>query len=59
MYQRKGDLDPETLESQRQRFLTLRQAMPRLQALDSTRSEDSSRNVIRPFSCQKSLCHFF
>jgi len=43
MYERKGDFDPETLEYQRQRFLALRQSMPRLQVLDATRSEEALR----------------
>jgi thymidylate kinase len=36
MYARKGDLDPDTLEFQRQRFLSLRQRIPRLQIVDGT-----------------------
>ena len=43
MYERKGNLDPETLEYQRQHFLALRQDMPRLQVLDATHAEETLR----------------
>jgi thymidylate kinase len=43
MYARKGDLDPETLEFQRQRFLSLRQRIPRLQVVDGTTAVDALR----------------
>jgi thymidylate kinase len=43
MYERKGDLDPDTLEYQRQRFLALRRHMPRLQVLDATHAEEALR----------------
>lgn len=43
MYQRKGDLDSKTLEYQRQRFLALREQIPRLQVLDATTSPEAMR----------------
>lgn len=41
MYQRKGDLDSLTLEYQRQRFLSLRERIPRLQVLDATTAPEA------------------
>jgi hypothetical protein len=43
MFQRKGDLSPEVLEFQRQRFLTLRDRIPGLLVVDATQGEDAVR----------------
>lgn len=43
MFQRKGDLDAETLEFQRQQFLTLCPRLPAVQVIDGTRSADAVR----------------
>jgi thymidylate kinase len=43
MYERKGELDSKTLEYQRQRFLALREQIPRLQVLDATTSPETMR----------------
>jgi thymidylate kinase len=43
MYERKGELDSKTLEYQRQRFLALREQIPRLQVLDATTSPEMMR----------------
>jgi thymidylate kinase len=43
MYQRKGDLSPEVLEAQRQRFRELGQRIPRVQVVDATRPPDAVR----------------
>lgn len=43
MYDRKGDLSPEILEGQRQRYLALQDLVRRVQIVDATRSADAVR----------------
>lgn len=53
MFERKGDLSPEILEAQRQKFLTLKDRIPDLLVVDATHDAETVRREVTEFLWQR------